>query len=118
MSIHDSKRSKFALHGPAVEIACEVPAMADQVERLLSPFKVHQLPEGFSPTLGIIRPYLQSEVMKHLSPGAKPVQSASDLIEIYEEGDRYWDRRRPLGHGRDQHDPRPVPKLDSQQSPH
>jgi hypothetical protein len=86
----DLKRSKFAVHGPSVEIDCTVPEMSQQVRRLLEPFSVASLPEGFAPTVGIIRPHSQSEVLKHLSPGAKPLPVASDLIELYEDGDRYW----------------------------
>lgn len=86
----DPNRSKFALHGPAIEISCEVPEMVGQVRRLLEPFAVSRWPDGFVPTVGIIRPYAQSEVLRHLSPGAKPLPGTGDLMEIYEDGDRFW----------------------------
>jgi hypothetical protein len=87
----DPKRSKFALHGPAIEIACEVPEMAEQVRRLFEPFAVQRWPEGFMPTVGIVRPYTQSEVLRHLSPGARPVAGVpADVMEVYEDGDRFW----------------------------
>ena len=86
----DPRRGKFALHGPAIEIACDVPAMADQVQRLLEPFAVNGWPEGFLPTVGTIRPYAQSEVVRHLSPSAKPFQTGCDLMEVYADGDRFW----------------------------
>src|SRR5688500_347613 len=78
------------MHGPAIEIACDVPDMIPQVRRLLDCFAVNGWPEGFVPTVGIIRPYAQSEVLRHLSPSAKPMHVASDLIELYEDGDRFW----------------------------
>jgi hypothetical protein len=87
----DPKRSKFALHGPAIEIACEVPEMAEQVRRLFEPFAVQRWPEGFMPTVGIVRPYTQSEVLRHLSPSARPVAGVpADVMEVYEDGDRFW----------------------------
>lgn len=91
MRTTDPTRRKFALHGPAIEIACEVPAMAPQVRRLLEPFAVNGWPDGFFPTVGIIRPYAQSEVLRHLSPTAKPLPGGADgLMELYQDGDRYW----------------------------
>jgi hypothetical protein len=87
----DPNRSKFALHGPAIEIACEVPDMTGQVQRLFEPFAVQRWPDGFLPTVGIIRPYTQSEVLRHLSPGARPVTGVpADVMEVYEDGDRFW----------------------------
>jgi hypothetical protein len=86
----DPTRSKFALHGPAVEIACEVPAMAEQIRRLFEPFAVPGWPDGFIPTTGIVRPYAQSEVVRHLSPDARAVPTPGDLIELYRDGDRFW----------------------------
>ena len=41
MRTTDPTRSKFALHGPAIEIACDVPAMATQLRRLFEPFAVN-----------------------------------------------------------------------------
>ena len=111
MRTPDPTRSKFALHGPAIEIACEVPAMAGQIRRLFEPFAVNGWPEGFIPTIGIIRPYAQSEVLRHLSPTARPVHTGAELIELYEDGDRFWlvDDRWGMCGG--QPHPRPVPQL-------
>ena len=83
-------RAKFALHGPAVEIACEVPGMHEQIRRLFEPFAVPGFPDGFVPTVGMVRPYNQAEVLRHLSPHARPMAAARDVIEIYEDGDRFW----------------------------
>ena len=90
MRTPDPTRSKFAVHGPAIEIACELPAIAGQIRRLFEPFAVHSWPEGFIPTTGIVRPYAQSEVLRHLSPVARPVRAGAELIELYEDGDRFW----------------------------
>jgi hypothetical protein len=89
LSTTDSTRAKYAVHGPAIEIACDVPAMAEQVKRLFEPFAVNNWPSGFLPTLGIIRPFAQSEVIRHLSPGARPVPT-NDHTEIYADGERFW----------------------------
>jgi hypothetical protein len=91
LSSTDPNRSKFALHGSAIEIACEVSEMAPQLKRLFEPFAVQRWPEGFVPTVGIIRPYTQSEVLRHLSPTARPAAGVSaEVMEVYEDGDRFW----------------------------
>jgi hypothetical protein len=86
----DSTRSKFTLHGPAIEIACDVPAIAGQICSLFEPFAVSGWPRGLVPTTGIVRPYIQSEVLRYLSPKARPVASTSDLVEIFQDGERFW----------------------------
>jgi hypothetical protein len=51
---------------------------------------VDDWPEGFVPTTGLIRPYEQAAVMRHLSPTARALSNSGDLRDIYEEGSRYW----------------------------
>jgi hypothetical protein len=65
--------------------------MAEQVRRLFEPFAVQRWPDGFMPTVGIIRSYTQSEVLRHLSPSARPIPGVpADVMEVYEDGDRFW----------------------------
>ena len=83
-------RQRFALHGPAVEIECAVPEVGAQLEHFLSPFGVDEWPRGFSPVSGSIRPYDPSDVVRHVSPTARPLPRTQDLAELYEEGERFW----------------------------
>ena len=86
----DTKR--YAVHGPAVEIDCAVPAVGAEVERLLGPFAVGDWPEGFTPVSGCVRAYDTAQVVRHVSPSARPLAGhrPQDLGELYEEGERFW----------------------------
>ena len=90
MPAQDTTHSRFALHGPAVEIACAVPAITAQVARLFDPFAVGGWPDGFVPTAGAVRPYEEADVLRHLSPDARPLPGGPDLMELYQDGDRFW----------------------------
>ena len=83
---------RFALHGPAVEIDCDVPQVSAEVERVLGPFAVGELPEGFSTLCGWVRAYDTAAVARHVSPTARPLPAPRtlDLAELYEEGERFW----------------------------
>src|SRR5687768_6042276 len=86
----DRARRRYAVHGSAVEVDCAVEAVGAQLDRLLEPFAVGGWPEGFAPAAGTVRPYEQAEVLRHLSPNARPMANAPQLMEIYEEGERFW----------------------------
>lgn len=64
--------------------------MDEQNVQWLSPFEVDALPDGFTCTSGTIRPYDAAEVMRHLSPSAVPVATPGQLLELYQEGERFW----------------------------
>jgi hypothetical protein len=83
---------RFAVHGPAVEIDCAVPAVAVEIERVLGPFAVAGWPEGFTSVGGTVREYDTAQVVRHLSPAARPVPAprSLDLAELYEDAERYW----------------------------
>jgi hypothetical protein len=81
---------RFAVHGPAVEVECFVPWLGPQVRRLLGPFAVADWPQGFVRVHGVVRPYEESDVMRHLSPAARPLPPTHDLLELYEDGERFW----------------------------
>jgi hypothetical protein len=83
-------RMKFAVHGPAVEVECAVPGLGAQVRRLLGPFSVAGWPSGFVPVHGVVRPYEHADVMRHLSPAARPMARSQDMAELYEDGERFW----------------------------
>src|SRR5215213_187437 len=83
-------RMRFAVHGPALELNCAVPSMGPQVRRLLGPFAVADWPDGFVPIHGVVRPYEESEVLRHLSPTARALPRTPELFELYEDGERFW----------------------------
>jgi hypothetical protein len=81
---------KLAVHGPVIELECAVPAIDQAIEALLGCFVVPGWPEGFCPVVGSIRPYDTAEVTRCISPTARHLARAGDLMDIYEEGERYW----------------------------
>ena len=83
---------RFAVHGLAVEVDSAVPAVSAEVERVLGPFAVGGWPEGFGSVGGTVRAYDTAQVVRHLSPTARPLpaQRSLDLAELYEEGERFW----------------------------
>src|SRR5436305_14062724 len=83
-------RRKLAVHGPVIELECAVPALEQAIEALLGCFIVPGWPEGFSPVTGSIRPYDPGEVARCISPTARHLARTNDLLDIYEEGERFW----------------------------
>jgi len=81
---------RFAVHGLAVELVCDLSWMQGQIDHWLSPFQADVLPDGISCTNGQIRTYDPTEVMRHLSPSAVPVATPGQLLELYQEGERFW----------------------------
>jgi hypothetical protein len=89
VSVFDSCKHQFAVHGLAVDLACEVPQLNVHIHKALGEFGVAEFPEGFTPSVGLIRQYEESVVLRHLSPTATPVP-ATGTMELYEEGERFW----------------------------
>jgi hypothetical protein len=83
---------KYAVHGLAVEVDCAVPTVSAEVERMLGAFGVAGWPDGFSPVGGTVRAYDTAQVVRHVSPAARPLpaQRSLDLAELYEDGERFW----------------------------
>jgi hypothetical protein len=83
-------RRKLAVHGPVVQVDCTVPALDESLDVLLSKFEVSSWPDHFLPTSGIIHPYDESEVNSRLPESARHLTRTSDMMDVYEDGDRYW----------------------------
>jgi hypothetical protein len=81
---------RFAVHGLAVELLNDVPSLAPQIRHWLGPFAAEHLPDGIACTNGQVRVYDPAEVMRHLSPSAVPVATPGQLLELYQEGERFW----------------------------
>lgn len=83
-------RRKLAVHGPVVELDCTVPELAPSLDLLLGRFTVPGWPEGFAPAFGSIRPYEQAEVSRCLSTSARHAGRTPEMMDVYEEGERFW----------------------------
>jgi hypothetical protein len=81
---------RFAVHGCAVGISSAVQPLAPEAERLFRDFRVKQWPPRVVPVTGTIWPYEQSHVLKHLSPSARRVATNCELLELYEDEERFW----------------------------
>ncbi|MEA2711432.1 MAG: hypothetical protein QOF78_4033 [Phycisphaerales bacterium] len=81
---------RFAFHGSAIGISSAVKLLAPQIEHLFGDFRVKQWPPRVVPVTGTIWPYEQSHVLKHLSPTARRVGTSCDLLELYEDEERFW----------------------------
>jgi len=81
---------RFAVHGYALELHCGVDALRPHIARFLSPFTVPDWPEGFYPIYGSIQPFDAAAVQRSISSSAVPLAAADELIELYQDGDRFW----------------------------
>jgi hypothetical protein len=87
---HAFELQRFAVHGCAVGLSSAVSALAPQVDHLLRDFRVKQWPPRVVPVSGTVWPYEQSHVLKHLSPTARRVPTHCELLELYEDEERFW----------------------------
>lgn len=90
MRVLPSCKHQFSIHGLAVDVACEVPVLNIGIDKALGEFTVENWPDGFTPATGSIQPYEQNVVLRHLSPSAIPLATPDGMMEIYEEGERFW----------------------------
>ncbi len=87
---------KYAIHGHPVEIslsdaiAPQLPPLGDSLRTMLGEWAVSSHPGLRAPVSGTIRPFVREEVSRYLSPTATRVSSPNDLIEIYQENERFW----------------------------
>ena len=80
---------KLCLHGLSLDVSCQVPSLLREFDRVTAPFIVSELPAGFA-TLGSVRPYIQSEVLRHLSSSASRLPQSDPWLEVYHDEDRFW----------------------------
>jgi hypothetical protein len=83
-------RRTFSIHGVPLELECASPLLGGQINRVLEPFEVSSLPDGFVPVQGMIRPYEEDEVLRHLSSSARRLPDGNELVEVYQEDERCW----------------------------
>lgn len=90
MNNHAATRRKYAVHGLAVDLLSEVPLVQQEAEAWLWPFAADVLPEGISCTSGQVLEFDAADVMRHVSSGAVPMSTPGQLLELYQEGERFW----------------------------
>jgi hypothetical protein len=81
---------QLAVHGPSVELHCDVADMRPSIARLLAPFVVDELPAAMGIIRGSIRSYDQAEVVRRLPTSAQALHRPGDLTELYAHDERYW----------------------------
>jgi hypothetical protein len=90
LSNHAATRRKYAVHGLAVDLVSEVPLVQQEAEAWLWPFVADVLPEGISCTSGQVLAFDAADVMRHVSSTAVPMSTPGQLLELYQEGERFW----------------------------
>jgi hypothetical protein len=85
-----TSRRKYAVHGLAVDLQFEIPVVEEEAEVWLWPFVTDVLPEGISCTTGQVRLYDGAEVMRNVSASAVPVSTPGQMLEVYQDGERFW----------------------------
>ncbi len=86
----DLPSPRFAVHGLALELHCGVAELRPHIARFLNPFIVSEWPAGFYPIYGNIQPFDAAAVQRSISSSAVALAGADDLIELYQDGDRFW----------------------------
>ena len=81
---------RYSIHGTAVGISCFTNSLTEEMEHALGEFRTAQWTPGVVPISGTIWPYEKSHVLKYLSQSARRVATNSDLLELYEDGERFW----------------------------
>ena len=97
--------AKISLHGAPMGVSCAVEQLIPQIDRILRPFKVGpavpdtsgtagptvaQLPANSSMASGIIRPFEEGEVLRHLSARARRLPMPDPSLELYQDCERFW----------------------------
>lgn len=90
MTQNDHRQWKLAVHGAAVEVECAIESLHEPLALMLDPFREPEWPQGFTPAAGVVLPYDQAQVLRHLSPTARKLQRTNDLVEIYNHDERFW----------------------------
>lgn len=89
-SLLDSHHALFAVHGLGLQLACDVPGLWGQIDHLLGSFGVLEFPVDFTTTVGHVRAYDESEVARSVSTSAVRVAVPDELLEMYQDGERFW----------------------------
>ncbi len=88
---------RFAVHGLAVEVRCDDPALADVADAVaaqFAPFAVADFPPGFAAVTGTVEPFDAGVVQRHLSSTAVRFPASSgptaELFHDPADAERFW----------------------------
>ncbi len=81
---------RFAIHGLALELRCDLPGVLAEIQTLFHPFEVADWPDGFTPVIGTVETFDAACVQRHVSPAARRFQAVNQSVELYQDGDRFW----------------------------
>ena len=82
--------AKISLHGAPIGVSCAVEQLIPQIDRILRPFISPHLPANSSMASGIIRPFEEAEVLRHLSTRARRLTMGDPSLELYQDCERFW----------------------------
>jgi hypothetical protein len=85
-----SEHLRYVVHGLPTQLACHVPSIEQELERALGAFRVSQWPDGCSPAMAAIRRFEQTDVLRHLSTSAAPLTVAGQMLELFQDNERFW----------------------------
>lgn len=80
----------YSVYDVSLELRSRVPALQAQVDALLAPFATPDATPGVHPITGFLGPYNQREVLRSLSSSAVRLALPGQLMEVYQEDERFW----------------------------
>jgi hypothetical protein len=81
---------RFAIHGLALELRCDLPGIMVEVEAMLGLFEVGSWPEGFTPIVGTVELFDADTVARNVSSAAVRFPSSHHSVELYKDCERFW----------------------------
>jgi hypothetical protein len=81
---------RFAIHGLALELRCDLQGVLAEIQTLFHPFEVPSWPDGFMPVIGTVEPFDSATVQRHVSAAARRFPCPHESVELYQDGDRFW----------------------------
>lgn len=88
-TIFQPTQHRFCLHGAPVELECAVPELRREIRATFGVFALHEA-DPYSPCIGTLVPYDQTEVVRRLSSSAMLIARTAELAEVYQDRDRFW----------------------------
>ena len=83
-------RLRYRIHGLQAELTCHLPALLEPLDQALGSFLAGPAPEQGSAVSGVIRPFNRAEALRHLSSTATRLSGPDDLVELYQDAERFW----------------------------
>lgn len=80
----------LCIHGLGVLLQNRIPWLEGQRQHVLEEFEIDALPPDFPTVQGEVRPYDETDVVRHLSPSAVRVTTSEHHLEVYQDGERFW----------------------------